>query len=140
MCPPEADSHSSSISPVLTVVELQVEVEQLKGCLHESKAECRSLHGRLRAATEQLEETAQQRNSLQKRLLSLGDSPEANVRIGELQRQVETLQAQLESRELHSRQREEGRLGLEVRAGAVVFCLGLLSAVVTQNYRSLWRR
>lgn len=146
MCPPKADSHSSSISHVLTVVELQGEVEQLKGCLQESQAECRSLHGRLHAATEQLEETAQQHNSLQKRLLCLGDSPEASVRIGELQQQVETLRAQLESRELHSRQREEGRLGwreegrlgLEVCAGAVVFCLaGIVCCGYSELQKSL---
>ena len=102
--------------------ELQCEVERLGGCIHESQAERSSLLGRLRAATEQLDETARQRDSLQKRQVCLGDSPEASVRIADLQRQVQTLQEQLQSSRLQGQQREEGRLGcgVEGRAGCGV--------------------
>lgn len=97
-------------------------MERLEGCIHESQAERSSLLGRLRAATEQLDETARQRDSLQKRQVCLGDSPEASVRIADLQRQVQTLQEQLQSSRLQGQQREEGRLGcgVEGRAGCGV--------------------
>ena len=97
-------------------------MERLDGCIHESQAERSSLLGRLRAATEQLDETARQRDSLQKRQVCLGDSPEASVRIADLQRQVQTLQEQLQSSRLQGQQREEGRLGcgVEVRLGCGV--------------------
>lgn len=89
--------------------EVQGEVERLKDCLHESLAECSSLQGQLCAAAEQQGELARQYDSVQKRLVCLGDSPEASMR--ELQQQVETLRAQLKSTEQHSQRREEGGWG-----------------------------
>ena len=84
-------------------------MERLEGRIHERQAECSSLSSKLRATTEQLEETARQRDSLQKRLLCLGHSPEASARIADLQQQMQTLREQLQSSELRGRQREEGK-------------------------------